>query len=584
LSPTSFKFHRLQLELEGNAMSRQHRKLVLIADDTPTNVAVIAGLLKDSFRTKIATNGEKALAIATGKEKPDLILLDVMMPDMDGFEVCRRLKANPDTREIPIIFLTAKTDAVDEVRGFDVGAADYIHKPFDPPIVLARVKTQLALKASLARAHTAPSEQNFTASEAFADVLASLAPISLNPGDMLIHQGDESGVAFFLESGSMLVFEETRYGPVTLATVNAPRLIGEIGALAGLARTASVRALTAARVFQISRAQLFELARKSPELLMAVVRQLGQQTNSVIKAVALYTNALAALEKHEFDSAILDDLVNPSPELIEFSAAFRRFAEQILSKQRQREEMASAALIQRSFLPKESIAGMGTNGVEVRAKIRPAREIGGDFYDFFELNEDRLAIIIGDVCGKGIPASIFMAVVVTTLRTAAREQPDAASTIARANALLCRDNTASLFATTFFGVLNLRSGALDYCNCGHNAPIHIAASGAINRLAATGLPLAMFADHPASSSSARIDPGDKLILFTDGVTEALNPLKQEFGDAILEETLMANRKSELSDLVAKVFAAVDNFADGEEQADDIACVAIRRAREQPGNG
>jgi serine phosphatase RsbU (regulator of sigma subunit)/DNA-binding response OmpR family regulator len=572
------------LELEGNAMSRQHRKLVLIADDTPTNVAVIAGLLKDSFRTKIATNGERALAIATGKEKPDLILLDVMMPDMDGFEVCRRLKANPDTREIPIIFLTAKTDAVDEVRGFDVGAADYIHKPFDPPIVLARVKTQLALKASLARAHSAPSEQNFTASEAFADVLASLAPISLNAGDMLIQQGDESDVAFFLESGSMLVFEETRYGPVTLATVNAPRLIGEIGALAGLARTASVKALTAARVFQISRAQLLELARNSPELLMAVVRQLGQQTKSVIKAVALYTNALAALEKHEFDSAILDDLVNPSPELTEFSAAFRRFADEILRKQRQREEMASAALIQKSFLPKESIASAGTNGVEVRAKIRPAREIGGDFYDFFELDEDRLAIIIGDVCGKGIPASIFMAVVVTTLRTAAREQPDAASTIARANALLCRDNTASLFATTFFGVLNLRSGALDYCNCGHNAPVHIAASGAINRLAATGLPLAMFADHPASSSSARIDPGDILILFTDGVTEALNPLKQEFGDAIFEETLLANRKSELSDLVARVFEAVDNFADGEEQADDIACVAIRRAREQAGNG
>jgi serine phosphatase RsbU (regulator of sigma subunit)/CheY-like chemotaxis protein len=565
-------------------MSRQHRKLVLIADDTPTNVAVIAGLLKDSFRTKIATNGERALAIATGKEKPDLILLDVMMPDMDGFEVCRRLKANPDTREIPIIFLTAKTDAVDEVRGFDVGAADYIHKPFDPPIVLARVKTQLALKASLARAHSAPSEQNFTASEAFADVLASLAPISLNAGDMLIQQGDESDVAFFLESGSMLVFEETRYGPVTLATVNAPRLIGEIGALAGLARTASVKALTAARVFQISRAQLLELARNSPELLMAVVRQLGQQTKSVIKAVALYTNALAALEKHEFDSAILDDLVNPSPELTEFSAAFRRFADEILRKQRQREEMASAALIQKSFLPKESIASAGTNGVEVRAKIRPAREIGGDFYDFFELDEDRLAIIIGDVCGKGIPASIFMAVVVTTLRTAAREQPDAASTIARANALLCRDNTASLFATTFFGVLNLRSGALDYCNCGHNAPVHIAASGAINRLAATGLPLAMFADHPASSSSARIDPGDILILFTDGVTEALNPLKQEFGDAIFEKTLLANRKSELSDLVARVFEAVDNFADGEEQADDIACVAIRRAREQAGNG
>ena len=88
------------------------RKLVLIVDDTPTNVAVVSGVLKDSFRTKVATNGEKALAIATGAEKPDLILLDVTMPGMDGYEVCRRLKDIPATRDIPIIFLTAKTDEV----------------------------------------------------------------------------------------------------------------------------------------------------------------------------------------------------------------------------------------------------------------------------------------------------------------------------------------------------------------------------------------------------------------------------------------------------------------------------------------
>ena len=111
-------------------MSSHDKKLVLIVDDTPTNVAVVSGLLKDSFRTKVATNGEKALAIATAAEKPDLILLDVMMPGMDGYEVCRRLKDNPVTRDIPIIFLTAKTEEVDEEKGFDVGAVDYIHKPF----------------------------------------------------------------------------------------------------------------------------------------------------------------------------------------------------------------------------------------------------------------------------------------------------------------------------------------------------------------------------------------------------------------------------------------------------------------------
>ena len=108
-------------------MSSVGRNLILIVDDTPTNVAVISGLLKETYKTKVATNGEKALAIANGADKPDLILLDIMMPGMDGFEVCRRLKANPETAEIPVIFLTAKTDAVDEVKGFVVGGVDYIH-------------------------------------------------------------------------------------------------------------------------------------------------------------------------------------------------------------------------------------------------------------------------------------------------------------------------------------------------------------------------------------------------------------------------------------------------------------------------
>ena len=133
-------------------MSANGKKLVLIVDDTPTNVAVVSGVLKDSYRTKVATNGEKALAIATAAEKPDLILLDVMMPGMDGYEVCRRLKDIPATRDIPIIFLTAKTEEVDEEKGFDVGAVDYIHKPFSGPIVLARVRTQLALQEALIEA------------------------------------------------------------------------------------------------------------------------------------------------------------------------------------------------------------------------------------------------------------------------------------------------------------------------------------------------------------------------------------------------------------------------------------------------
>ncbi len=122
------------------------QKTILIVDDTPINIGVISGALKDIYKTKVATNGEKALAIASGEEKPDLILLDVMMPGMDGYEVCRRLKGDPNTHNIPVIFLTGQTGTDDETRGFEVGAVDYIHKPFSEAVVKARVRTHLMLR------------------------------------------------------------------------------------------------------------------------------------------------------------------------------------------------------------------------------------------------------------------------------------------------------------------------------------------------------------------------------------------------------------------------------------------------------
>ena len=128
------------------------QKLVLVVDDIPTNITIISGVLKNSFRIQVATNGKKALAMARAPDKPDLILLDVVMPGMDGYEVCRHLKATPATREIPVIFLTGVTDAANEEKGFEVGAVDYIHKPFSPPLILARVKNQLALQSALRQA------------------------------------------------------------------------------------------------------------------------------------------------------------------------------------------------------------------------------------------------------------------------------------------------------------------------------------------------------------------------------------------------------------------------------------------------
>ena len=123
----------------------EHKAKILIVDDTPDNIHVLMQALKDDYRVVAATNGEKALKMADLDDQPDIILLDVMMPVMDGYEVCKRLKGNPLTRDIPVIFITALSESSDEEKGLALGAVDFIVKPINPPLVKMRVKNQLEL-------------------------------------------------------------------------------------------------------------------------------------------------------------------------------------------------------------------------------------------------------------------------------------------------------------------------------------------------------------------------------------------------------------------------------------------------------
>jgi phosphoserine phosphatase RsbU/P len=124
----------------------KEKKTVLVVDDAPANLQIVNSILREDYKIRIATSGARALDLVKVKPLPDLVLLDVMMPEMDGYEVCGILKATPEARDIPVIFLTGKTEADDETKGFEVGAVDYIHKPFSPAVVKARVHTHLVLR------------------------------------------------------------------------------------------------------------------------------------------------------------------------------------------------------------------------------------------------------------------------------------------------------------------------------------------------------------------------------------------------------------------------------------------------------
>ena len=136
--------------MKGNSMNEldvTERATLLVVDDMPENLTLMSSLLKDDYKVKVANCGKKALKIAESDSPPDLILLDIMMPGMDGYEVCRQLKCDPRTINIPVIFLTARSEVEDEKKGLELGAVDYITKPISPPIVMARVKNHLALKS-----------------------------------------------------------------------------------------------------------------------------------------------------------------------------------------------------------------------------------------------------------------------------------------------------------------------------------------------------------------------------------------------------------------------------------------------------
>jgi sigma-B regulation protein RsbU (phosphoserine phosphatase) len=214
-----------------------------------------------------------------------------------------------------------------------------------------------------------------------------------------------------------------------------------------------------------------------------------------------------------------------------------------------------------------------TERIDLHAEMHPAREIGGDFYDYFLVDANRLAFTVADVSGKGTPASLFMAVSRTVMRSVS-SAVDMANGMAEANRLLATQNAACMFVTMFHGVLDLSSGVLRYCNAGHNPPYLLRATGGRDMLGATGIPFGIDAEMRCRIDETVLHPGDTLFLFSDGITEAFDAEGQEFGAARLEAALEAGRGASAVDLVGDVLGATAAFAAGADQSDDITCLAL----------
>jgi serine phosphatase RsbU (regulator of sigma subunit) len=411
--------------------------------------------------------------------------------------------------------------------------------------------------------------------EAIAELVSGAVSETFLPGDVLLRQGDASHHAIIIIEGEVEVLVVIASGEVKLASLPGVVLLGEIGTLADLPRTATVRAVLPGSLLKIDKAVFNRVADAHPTILRSVITQLGGQIGTYNRAVAVYTNALAALERDEFDEAMLANLNNPSPELMNFAETLRKMANQFVLRQRHLEEMASAAAIQQAMLPDPLPQDSLHQRVSMFAAMRPAREVGGDFYDAFFLDPDRLVVSMGDVSGKGVPAALFMAMCQTTLRMALREHPDdLGRALGRANSLLEAENKASMFATFFGAIIDLPTGRVSYCNCGHNPPLLQRSNGTLELLQPNGAALGVIDLDDYEAAQVTLERGDRLLLYTDGVTEANDEDGQFFGDERLAQAAASNRSAPPQIFIEGIIADLDSFVGKAPQHDDITCLVL----------
>lgn len=244
-------------------------------------------------------------------------------------------------------------------------------------------------------------------------------------------------------------------------------------------------------------------------------------------------------------------------------------------RDRLQSELEVATVIQHSLLPELTAAYPGRAEVEVRGSMQPAKEVGGDFYDVFFVDKDRLAFVIGDVSGKGIPAALFMANSKITLQNCIRDIPALGEAVATANNALCARNKADMFITLWVGVLDLQSGEITYVNAGHNPPVTVLNGEASYLTKKSGLVLAGMDGVPYKEHTLTLQKGDTVFLYTDGVTEAENAANELYGEDRLLACFEQMKNSAPEEVIETIKQSVEVFVNGADQFDDMTMLCFK---------
>jgi serine phosphatase RsbU (regulator of sigma subunit)/anti-sigma regulatory factor (Ser/Thr protein kinase) len=271
------------------------------------------------------------------------------------------------------------------------------------------------------------------------------------------------------------------------------------------------------------------------------------------------------------DKRLLESLAAQAAPAVRVGQLVREQEAEVRARERLEQELEVARLIQQNFLPKELPE---LDGWRVAAYYRPARTVGGDFYDFIELRDGLIGLVVGDVTDKGVPAAMVMAATRSVLRAAAQRLLEPGTVLRRVNDTLCAEIPPNMFVTCLYGVLDPVSGRLRYANAGHNLPI-LERDGDVSELRATGMPLGLMPGMTYEEKEATLEPGSNVLLYSDGLTEAHDAAREMFGTQRVRDRLASGRA--VGELIGDLLAALDRFTGAEaEQEDDITLVALER--------
>ena len=320
---------------------------------------------------------------------------------------------------------------------------------------------------------------------------------------------------------------------------------------------------------------------------LTLLTKVNEMQNPALKCIMVSAygdmgNIRQAMNNGAFDFATkpidLDDLsltIEKAIEQIQYIKTMQKEHNQLESI---KGDLAVAREIQQAILPRifppfpEEASHM-----DIAASMNAAKDVGGDFYDFFRIDNDHIGFTIADVSGKGVPAAIFMAVSRTLLRATGIRGVSPAECMTYSNDLLSQESVNYMFVTMFYGIYNIRTGEVCYSNAGHNPPYLMKANGHVELLPLSkDIVAGAIDDYQFTQESIQLEPGDTLLLYTDGVTEAIDTDEKEYGEARLEKLLAQSCKLSCQEIVDNVKADVKAFAGEAEQSDDITLLALKR--------